>query len=360
MVGAVFHQEMMLAGRRFSLHALRWAYGGWLVLQVAWFYIDFQGKQFGRGRPTPFGLVEPRPASALEPVGARFAEAFLAQQGLLLLLLVPACVAGAVTDEKRKGTLQHLLLTDLESRHLIVGKMLARVLQVLLVLVAGLPLFALMAGFGGLPPISIAVAAASLVLPLVGLSAMTLLASVWCRQTRDAVLGLYAAFGLLALLAKLVGFLRPLDPAWVLEPAWGPAGGHDLAEALSRLALGGTMWGVLAAACLFLAATQLRPFYIAEMQDSGRGKAAWYAPAREPISDQPVEWRERHVEGLAPNAFLRAIPQWLGIALVAVLTTASCLLILAFSLVKGATMADLCRAILSLDVLRIADLMPEA
>ena len=33
MIGPILHQEMLLGGRRYRLHVLRWIYAGWLVLQ---------------------------------------------------------------------------------------------------------------------------------------------------------------------------------------------------------------------------------------------------------------------------------------------------------------------------------------
>ena len=53
-------------------------------------------------------------------------------------------------------------------------------------------------------------------------------------------------------------------------------------------------------------------------------KAAWYSAVRAPIGDDPVRWRERHVEGLAPYRALRRVPMWLGITIVASLKAVGC------------------------------------
>jgi ABC-type transport system involved in multi-copper enzyme maturation permease subunit len=44
---------------------------------------------------------------------------------------------------------------------------------------------------------------------------------------------------------------------------------------------------------------------------------------RAPIGTDPVGWKERHVEGLAPFRWLRGLPRWLGIATVLTLTVAA-------------------------------------
>jgi ABC-type transport system involved in multi-copper enzyme maturation permease subunit len=280
---------------------------------------------------------------------------------LILLLITPAFVAGAITDEKRRGTLQYLLLTDLEARHIILGKLMGRFAQVILVLLGGLPLFALLAGFGGVEPISLLFLLVGLILPVFGLCSVTLLASVWCRQTRDAVLGLYVVVVLAGLVVLLVGGpLRYLDPIFVLQPAWGPAGSHDLAEAGRRLAFGSIAWGIVGMVGIGLAIARLRPVHVRELESVRQTATHWFAAEREPIDEEPVHWRERHVEGLAPNASFRRVPQWLAITLIASATTLSSLAILYFSLAPGVTVSDVVRSLLNLNVRKVAESLHEA
>src|SRR4051794_31387158 len=119
MVGAVLYQELRLGSRRHRLRAFRWAYAGWLVAQGFFFYLEVQQQEHARllaswqaqgwgGEPVSFAW-----GSAPEAVGARFAETFVTQQLILLALATPALVAGAVTDEKRRGTLEGLLTAGL-------------------------------------------------------------------------------------------------------------------------------------------------------------------------------------------------------------------------------------------------------
>src|SRR5206468_1762416 len=163
------------------------------------------------------------------------------------------------TDEKRRGTLQYLLTTDLDTRHIILGKLLGRVAQVLLVALAGLPLFALWAGFGGVEPLTLLFVAAVLIAPLFALGSATVLASV-------------------------------------------------------------RGWGALGGGCLGLSVAMLRPVYVRELESAGPARPHWYQADRIPVSDDPVRWREWHVEGLAPAPALRRVPLWLGVVLVAAAT----------------------------------------
>jgi ABC-type transport system involved in multi-copper enzyme maturation permease subunit len=362
MVGAVLHQELLLGARRNRLHVFRWVYAGWLVLQVLYFYSQFQGEEFGRAvRSMTGGSVRVNRASAPEVVGGRFAEMFVRQQMLVLALLTPAFVAGAITDEKRRGTLQYLLLSDLDTRHIILGKLLGRVAQVGLVALGGLPLFALLAGFGGVDPVPLLASVLVLILPLFGLAAASLLASALCRQTRDAVLALYVA-GVAGGLAVwgLGGVLSYFDPLYALEPVWGPSGSADLAEGGRRLLASAGCWGALGAACVGLAVWRLRPSYVGELEGVRPSRAGWYGAERPPVSDEPVRWREGHVEGLAPNPALRRVPTWAGVSLVAGLTCLSSLTILWLSLTPGKGVPDVLRPLLQLNLHKAAEVLPNA
>lgn len=370
MVGAVLHQELLLGSRRGRLHLFGWVYAGWLVLQVFYFLLVIHAERQAErqaeataaataGRPWDEFEQPDTPLSLPAVVGSRFAETFVPQQMVLLLLVTPPLVAGAVTDEKRRGTLQHLLATDLESRHIVLGKLLGRVAQVCRLALFGLPLFGLMAGFAGVRPLGLVVLAAALVMPLVALACATVLASVLCRQTRDAVLAVYGlgAIGGLAVWG-LGGVLELLNPLYVLAPVW--EGRADTAEAGRRLLGAVLAWGVPGAVCLALAIWRLRPSYLRELEGVHTAGPRRYGGERLPVGDDPIRWREGAVEGLAPTPTLRRVPPWAGVVAVAVATTVSSLVILVRSLPPQVTVAGLLGAMLRLQPAAAAAMLPDA
>jgi ABC-type transport system involved in multi-copper enzyme maturation permease subunit len=218
-----------------------------------------------------------------------------------------------------------------------------------------------MAGFGGVEPVTVLAVTTALVVPTFALAAATLLASVWCRETRDAVLALYAAFVAAGVAVYLVGGpLRYLDPLYVVAPAWGPAHSLDLPETSRRLLGSVAAWAALGGLCLGLGMWRLRPTYVRELESCAPARAAWYQGDRVGVGDDPVRWRERHVEGLAPNPTLRRVPQWLGVGGVALLTFVSSCLILYFSLAPGAAGGELLRALFFLNLRKAAVLLPDA
>jgi ABC-type transport system involved in multi-copper enzyme maturation permease subunit len=363
MIGPVLHQEMLLGSRRNKLHILRWVYAGWLVVVVLFFYLQFFVVETQRNtvRALGGGTREVGRASAPQVVGRHFSEFFVSQQVILLLLVTPPFVAGAITDEKRRGTLQHLLLTDLESRHIVLGKLLGRLGLVGLIFLAGMPLFGLLAGFGGIDPLTLLVVAASLVAPTIGICSATLLASVWCRQTRDAVLALYLA-GIVGSIVVLWigGPLRCFNPLYAVEPAWSASTLRNMREIGWRLGLSALAWTLVSVPCLTLAILRLRPVFVREIENSSTRRIRWFSAEREPVDDEPVRWRERYVEGLSPNATFRRIPTWLGIGLISLTTIVSSLLILYLSFPTGTSPNDVLQAVVNLDFAHAQSRLPDA
>src|SRR5262245_55709689 len=122
MVGPVLHFEMMLGSRRSRQYIFRWLYAGWLILQIFYFYLY--------AAMTRIVPVSGRPLYSTPVVAEQFVQTFVVQQFILLVLITPVLTAGAVTDEKTRGTLQYLLTTDLLSWHIVLGKLLGRLAQV--------------------------------------------------------------------------------------------------------------------------------------------------------------------------------------------------------------------------------------
>jgi ABC-type transport system involved in multi-copper enzyme maturation permease subunit len=341
MVGPVFYQDMLLAARRGRQHIFRWIYGGWLVAQVL-FFLFMVAVDFWR----------PRNSYIVALVASRFLAVYVVQQMILMALAVPAFAASAITDEKTRGTLQYLLTTELEGRHLILGKLLARSAQVFVLFLTGLPLFCFLGAIGGLDPTTLLALISVTVVPLIALGAATLLASVWCMRTRDAVLGLYAV-GLIGFLAVhfLGGPLRYFDPLFVLDPFRGDSDELEGPGLGARLLGSVIAWGTLGAVCLILAVWRLRPAYRRQLEGEGAKQSPrWWRAERVPLGDDLIQWREQHVEGLAPVPWLRFIPRWLGIAVVFGLTTLSSWLILTTHLAPRTSWDDVLGSILRVDL----------
>jgi ABC-type transport system involved in multi-copper enzyme maturation permease subunit len=318
MVGPVLAQELLLGSRRSRQHLFRRIYTGWLVVQLLLFYFLYLIEANLIGKWMFQGAVNPTAATD-------FASSLIGkltyQQFILLLLATPAFTAGAITDEKASGTLQYLLAADLTAWEIILGKLIGRASQVGLLALASLPVLCFIGVFGGVSLLFVTTFVAVTVAPLFALGAASLLASVWSKQTRDAVLGVYVVGVAGYALLWCFDWLSPFDPLYVLEPAWG--GSPDFKELASRLFVSVLLWGVIGALCLAVATWRLRSVYLKQLEGEGRPRRLrWWRVRRAPISDEPIRWKERHVEGLAPLAMLRRIPRWIGVVAVAAATIA--------------------------------------
>src|SRR5262249_4680618 len=120
------------------------------------------------------------------------------------------------------------------------------------------------------------------------------------------------------------------------EPAWGSGDWTGLELMLGRILLAALAWGAITAACLGLAAWRLRPAYLRQLQAEGqKKKTRWWQAKRSAIPADPIRWKERQVEGIAPLPVLRQIPGWFGIVTILVLTIISSGTILYISLPSG-------------------------
>jgi ABC-type transport system involved in multi-copper enzyme maturation permease subunit len=345
MIGPVLHQEMLLGSRRNKLYIFRWLYGAWLVVQILWFaFIGW------------IALLSKNSDQAVTAyLSTHFLQVFVAQQLALVLIATPVFVAGAITDEKTRGTLQYLMTTDLASWHILVGKLLARLAQVTLIGLAGLPLLCFIGVVGGLEPLTLLALTLVTLLPMFAVGAATLLAAVWTRKTLEAVLVLCPLL-IPACVALL--FFNPFptffDGRYVLAPAWGRIEMADARE-LARRLFGATLcWGALGSACLALAVWRLRPAYIRQLHGEGRKKKLyWWSVGRASIGESPVRWKEYNIEGLAPLPVLRQFPRWLALVATFSASLFASLFILWLNLNPGISLNTLVQYAVQLDLFNL-------
>lgn len=147
---------------------------------------------------------------------SRFANSFfgtfMVLQFLVVCFLTPAYVAGCITDEKERKTLEFLLATDLRSREIVFGKLAARVTKLLMYVLAGLPVVAFLQLFGGIDPNLLLAGAAVTVITVLGLAALSVYFSTALKRARDAIALTYLAIVVyIGGTAFLAGYMLYLD-----------------------------------------------------------------------------------------------------------------------------------------------------
>ena len=349
MAGPVFYQELLLGSRRSRNALFRQLFCGWLVLLFLLLYLIYLFESNAIPRLVNANLKINTQAAG--HFASMLLEWLVLQQIFVVLVATPALTAGAVTDEKSRGTLQYLLAADLTSSEIILGKLLGRLYQVVQIAGSGLPLLCFVGVFGGLDPFLLLAALLVTFLPALALGPVSLLAAVWSRSTRDAVIGVYALLIAGYIVLRNVGGLDYFNPMFALEPLWRDGSGLDVMARLPMLVL---CWGIIGVGSLGLAVWRLRPAYLRQLQGAGRPKRVrWWLARRAAVSDEPIRWKERHVEGVAPLAILRRFPRWLGMLLIFAVTAISSVLLLWLNLPGNITLDQLLRWAKDVDVLQI-------
>ncbi len=201
--GPVFAYEWLTATRRRQLYAMRALFVGMILI----------GMMLAHGKPegNPDGRIS---LQDLASYGEQLFQATVTIELVLILLAAPAATAGAVCLDRARGTLDHMLATDLSNAEIVLGKLGSRLIPVLGLIASALPVAALSTLLGGIDPLALAgsflVAVGCAVL---GCS-LALTLSVYGRKTQEVLVLTY-----MILVAWIVA---PLIMAIAYEVAVGP------------------------------------------------------------------------------------------------------------------------------------------
>src|SRR5439155_20537601 len=91
-------------------------------------------------------------AHELAEFGRCFFFVFIAIQSLTLAWLTPAYTARAIAAEKERQTLDALLATDLRNREIVLSPYVSRLANIIMLILAGLPILAILQFMGGVDP----------------------------------------------------------------------------------------------------------------------------------------------------------------------------------------------------------------
>ena len=137
-IGPVFTREVTIAPRRARTFAGRAVYGGFLLLLTATAWLVMTGTQlisdtgdFSRFGSALFHLIAPL-------------------QMIMLLFFAAVLAAGSAAQEKDRKTLLLLLLTRMTNSELVLGKLLASLLEVFVFVLLSVPFLMILALFGGI------------------------------------------------------------------------------------------------------------------------------------------------------------------------------------------------------------------
>jgi ABC-type transport system involved in multi-copper enzyme maturation permease subunit len=311
--GPVLFYDLIRLGRRGRFFLLRCLYACALMLILYWTYEQFLESlakmAWMRG---PWGYTPQRTLQG--PDLARLAEqfffAFMKVQFLAILVLTPGYAAGAVAEEKDRKTLEFLLATDLSSREIVLSKLMARVANLTLLILTGLPILSLTQFLGGVDPNVLAAAFAASALSMLSLASFSILCSVHVRKPRDAILLTYLGTGAYLAVSFAAGRVTGLPPELAPLVKAFTAGniflamekldnavtlGTDLATVIPGLLRNYALFhGTFAVGCGALAVLRLRPVALRQpAQRVQKVPGRWRRPR---VGRLPMIWKELFIE----------------------------------------------------------------
>jgi len=122
----------------------------------------------------------------------------------LVLFITPGLTAGTISGERERQTLPMLLTTSQSSFQIITGKLLSSVLFLLLLIVAGLPVYSLVFLFGGISPVLLLKSLLFLFITLLSIGSLGVLFSTLIRKTTVSMI---ATYGSMLFFTAVVPFL---------------------------------------------------------------------------------------------------------------------------------------------------------
>src|SRR5262249_23608497 len=139
------------------------------------------------------------------------------------------------------------------------------------------------------------------------------------------------------------------NPYHVSNPAMSAAPVKDVFACL----LGSwAVWGLVGVTCLVLALWRLRAAYMRQLQHSGKSAIMErLIPERAAVSEEPLLWKERHVDGIAPLALFKAMPRWFALPAIVLGTFFVVSILLALS--SGVSIGDVMKWLVTIDLTMI-------
>ncbi|MCI0344161.1 MAG: ABC transporter permease [Chloroflexi bacterium] len=152
-----------------------------LIAGFAWMSEVLQEKVYA-------GAFANQATFASAAIGRGVFGAILLLETLLVVVLTPAFTAGAISLEREKQTLDMLATTPISSLAIVVGKLLSALVYVFILVLASIPLSALVFVFGGVAPDDVLRGYIVLLATAVGIGSIALFFSALARRTQAATI----------------------------------------------------------------------------------------------------------------------------------------------------------------------------
>jgi ABC-type transport system involved in multi-copper enzyme maturation permease subunit len=215
MFGPHFYYDLIRLARKRRNLFLRCGY--LLVLLAAWWLV--YAEETVSGHSTHFTNIINIHAN----LASSFARTIVIVQYVLIIVLTPIYLAGTIIEEKANRTLELLFQTTLTDREILLGKLGARMVHLMSLLLSSLPLLAIISLWGGMDVAWLTFHFAFSLLLLAFVSSISLYASVASSSYIGAIGLVYALeclSGFIFLLLVLVGLMSRILVPGTLSFLW--------------------------------------------------------------------------------------------------------------------------------------------
>jgi ABC-2 type transport system permease protein len=152
-------------------------------------------------------------------------------QFILILFIAPALTAGAVAGERERQTLDLLLCTNLAPQAIVIGKLLASMSHILILIIASLPMFSIVFLYGGISIVEISQLFGFYIVTAIMAGSIGIFFSTYVKRTIAATvltyaLGIFMCFGTLFIAVFYIRIFYNFDyqdyfPLFYINPLAG-------------------------------------------------------------------------------------------------------------------------------------------
>ncbi len=290
--GPVFKYEMLLDSRRRQVYEGRALFVLLVLFGLLWVWFIFDNAPTG-SRASIY--------QQMAQLGEWFFYTMAGIQISVVMLVAPAATAGSICIDRARGTLLHMLMTDISNVEIVLGKLGARLAPLIGIILCGVPVAALTALLGGIQFGSIAVVfGISLALAVLGCT-FAITVSVWARKTHDVLITVFIIEGFWVLLLPLwhalassLTFVAP--PDWIRKSnpyvlIFAQFNQPDFVSAQDYLVFIGVMLAISVGMAI-LSVIKLRRVVVEQP-----GRAYLPAPRRSKLSHAFLSWSGPSLEG---------------------------------------------------------------
>jgi ABC-type transport system involved in multi-copper enzyme maturation permease subunit len=304
--GPIFNMELLTSARRTRYFFIRAIYAAILLVALGLVYQSFTWS-FNQ---------ESTNIRIMAMISAAFFGVLSVVQLLAVVVLGPAMVAGTIATERERRTIEYLFASSLSNAEIVLGKLAARMLHLVYLVLAGVPILALMMLLGGIAPEALLVLAVITLCTVLTVSTLSIAVSVWSSRAREAVTRTYLVLFVLLVLppmTMMVGrttsymkFVAPViepfveaNPFTILTTIMGSASGANYGAAFGMLFDFARNHLILSLVLAAAATWRVRRVHLKQQGKAARRRWRFSHFFRPSVGNQPMLWKEVFAEPAA-------------------------------------------------------------